>query len=104
MRPDFRHQQTISMADRNFASLDKDEIDKIMDNAEGKIKKRQTNTSVTLIRQYLTAGNIPTDFESFGIEQLDDVLSTFNLEMKNKDERCIKRRLCSPIDKVFKGI
>ena len=104
MRSDFRHQQTISMADRKFALLDKDEIDKIMDNAEGKIKKRQTNTSVTLIRQYLTAGNIPTDFESFGIEQLDDVLSTFYLEMKNKDERCIKRRLCSPIDKVFKGI
>ena len=67
-------------------------------------KKRQTNTSGTLIRQYLTAGNIPTHFESFDIEQLDDVLSTFYLEMKTKDARCIKRRLCSPIYKVFKGI
>ena len=69
-----------------------------------KNKKRQTNKSVTLLRQYLTTGNIPIDFESFGIEQLDDVLSTFYLEMKNKDEKCIKRRLCSPIDKVFKRI
>ena len=69
-----------------------------------KNKKRQTNTSVILLRQYLTAGNIPIDFESLGIEQLDDVLSTFYLEMKTKDTRGIKRRLCSPIDKVFKGI
>ena len=69
-----------------------------------KNKKRQTNKSVTLLRQYLTTGNIPIDFESFGIEQLDDVLSTFYLEMKTKDARCIKRRLCSPIYKVFKGI
>jgi hypothetical protein len=36
MRSDFRDQQSTSMAYRKFASLDKDEIDKIMDNAEGK--------------------------------------------------------------------
>jgi hypothetical protein len=90
MRSDFHHQQK-SMADRKFALLHKDEIDKIMDNAEGKNKKRQTNTSVTLIRQYLTAGNMPTDFESFGIEQLDDVLSTFYLEMRNKNGERYKK-------------
>jgi hypothetical protein len=50
--------------------------------AEAKNRKRQTNTAVTLLRQYLTARNMPTDFESFGIEQLDDVLSTFYLEMQ----------------------
>jgi hypothetical protein len=43
MRSDFHHQQK-SMADRKFALLHKDEIDKIMDNAEGKNKKRQTVT------------------------------------------------------------
>jgi predicted component of type VI protein secretion system len=30
MRSHFRHQQTINMSDRKFASIDKDEIDKIM--------------------------------------------------------------------------
>jgi predicted component of type VI protein secretion system len=64
MRSDFPHQQTTSMADRKIATLDKDKIDKIMDNAEAKNTKRQTNTAVTLLRQYLTARNMPTDFES----------------------------------------
>ena len=79
------------MADRKIATLDKDEIDKIMDNAEAKNTKRQTNTAVTLLRQYLTARNMPTDFESFGIEQLDDVLSTFYLEMRNKEGEMYKK-------------
>ena len=56
-----------------------------MDNTEAKHTKRQTNTVVTLLRQYLMARNMPTDFDSFGIEQLDDVLSTSYLEMRNKD-------------------
>ena len=86
MRSDFPHQQTTSMADRKIATLDKDKIDKIMDNAEAKNTKRQTNTAVTLLRQYLTARNMPTDFESFGIEQLDDMLSTIYLKMRNKGE------------------
>ena len=91
MRSDFPHQQTTSMADRKIATLDKDEIDKIMDNAEAKNTKRQTNTAVTLLRQYLTPRNMPTDFESFGIEQLDDVLSTFYLEMRNKNGERYKK-------------
>ena len=32
-----------------------------------------------------------TDFESFGIEQLDDVLSTFYLEMRNKNGEMYKK-------------
>jgi len=42
-------------------------------------------------RQYLTARNMPTDFESFGIEQMDDVLSTFYLEMRNKEGEMYKK-------------
>ena len=34
---------------------------------------------------------MPTDFESFGIEQLDDVLSTFYLEMRNKNGEMYKK-------------
>ena len=34
---------------------------------------------------------MPTDFESFGIEQMDDVLSTFYLEMRNKEGEMYKK-------------
>lgn len=79
------------MATARFASLEEDEIEAIMDNVESKNTKRQNNTAVKLLRTYLTEKNMPNEFETFSVERLDETLSKFWLEMRNKDGQMYKK-------------
>ena len=84
-------QKDNKMTERKFASLETEEINAIMDNLDSKNTKRQTITSVRMFRQYLNGKKLSTEFESFDIEQLDDLLSKFYLEMRNKDGEMYKK-------------
>jgi hypothetical protein len=48
---------------KRFASLDKDEMDEIMENLDAKNTKTQTHTAVKIFREYLTEKNLPLEFE-----------------------------------------
>lgn len=74
-----------------FASLEQDEINSILDNIETKNTKRQNSTAVKLFRQYLSAKNMPSEFEDFTVDELDNALSYFYMEMRNKEGEKYKK-------------
>ena len=67
-----------------FAALNSEEKDAVLDNINAKDTKRQTHTAVKLFRGYLTEKNMDLDFENYSLEQLDQTLSNFYMEMRNK--------------------
>jgi len=69
---------------KRFASLDKDEMDEIMENLDAKNTKRQTHTAVKIFREYLTEKNLPLEFEMLSDQRLDEILANFYLEIRNK--------------------
>ena len=74
---------TMATAGR-FAALNSEEKDAVLDNINAKNTKRQTHTAVKLFREYLTEKNMDLDFENYSLEQLDQTLSNFYMEMRNK--------------------
>jgi hypothetical protein len=74
---------TIATAAR-FAALNGEEKDVVLVNINAKNTTRQTHTAVILFRQYLTETNMDLDFENCSLEQLDQTLSNFYMEMGNK--------------------
>ena len=79
------------MAEGRFASLGQDDRDNIMENIETKNTKRQNTTAVKLFREYLTEKSKPIEFEQYTIEQMDDSLASFYLEMRNKEGKHYKK-------------
>ncbi|XP_071180979.1 uncharacterized protein [Mytilus edulis] len=79
------------MAEGRFASLGQDDRDYIMENIETKNTKRQNTTAVKLFREYLTEKSKPIEFEQYTIEQMDDSLASFYLEMRNKEGKHYKK-------------
>jgi hypothetical protein len=67
-----------------FAALNSEEKDAVLDNINAKSTKRQTHNTVKLFREYLTEKNMDLDFENCSLEQLDQTLSNFYMEMRNK--------------------
>ena len=86
---------------QRFASLEKEEIDAILENADAKNCKRQTNTAVKIFRQYLSDKNIPVEFEAYSEKQLYNALSKFYLEMSKWMDSCIKNQPCNPTDRAY---
>ena len=76
---------------KRFASLDKDEMDEIMENLDAKNTKRQTHTAVKIFREYLTENNLPLEFEMLSDQRLDDILANFYLEIRNKSGQLYKQ-------------
>lgn len=98
MNDDFRlihiRRQVKKMAEESrgrFASLQNDEKDSIINNLDAQNTKRQTHTAVKILREYLTEKNLPLDFETYSDERLDEVLSNFYLEMRNKSGEMYKK-------------
>jgi hypothetical protein len=75
---------------KRFASLDKDEMDEIMENLDA---KRQTHTAVKIFREYLTEKNLPLEFEMLSDQRLDDILANFYLEIRNKSGQMYKKSI-----------
>ena len=73
---------------KRFASLDKDEMDEIMENLDA---KRQTHTAVKIFREYLTEKNLPLEFEMLSDQRLDEILANFYLEIRNKSGQLYKQ-------------
>ncbi|XP_033759203.1 uncharacterized protein LOC117341461 [Pecten maximus] len=80
-----------TMATARFASVDGDELKGIIDNIDSANTKRTTMTSVKLFREYLSAKNYATDFENFTQDDLDSKLSSFYVEMRNKNGDMYKK-------------
>ncbi|CAC5364615.1 unnamed protein product [Mytilus coruscus] len=78
-------------AESRYASLEQDERDDIMENIETKNTKRQNTTAVKLFREYLTAKSKPIEFEQYTVEELDDTLASFYLEMRSKEGKHYKK-------------
>ena len=78
---------------KRFASLDKDEMDEIMENLDAKNTKRQTHTAVKIFREYLTEKNLPLEFELLSDQRLDEILANFYLEIRNKSGQLYKQNL-----------
>ncbi|XP_062607914.1 uncharacterized protein LOC134269726 [Saccostrea cucullata] len=76
---------------RRFASIDDEGIKNLMENVEAQNTKRVTSTSVKLFREYLLTKGQELDFESFDNEKLDELLSKFYLEMRNRDGEMYKK-------------
>ena len=62
-----------TVGQKRFASLDKDEMDEIMENLDAKNTKRQTHTAVKIFREYLTEKNLPLEFEMLSDQRLDEI-------------------------------
>jgi hypothetical protein len=76
---------------KRFASLDKDEMDEIMENLDAKNTKTQTHTAVKIFREYLTEKNLPLEFEMLSDQRLDEILANFYLEIRNKSGQLYKK-------------
>ncbi|XP_063436822.1 uncharacterized protein LOC134718258 [Mytilus trossulus] len=63
----------------------------LLENVDSKNTKRQTNTAINSFREYLTEKSLPLDFESYDDAQLDDVLSKFYMEIRNKNGEMYKK-------------
>jgi len=81
---DKKLKETTMATDGSFAALNGEEKDVVLDNINAKNTKRQTHIAVILFREYLTETNMDLDFENCPLEQLDQTLSNFYMEMRNK--------------------
>ncbi|CAG2243519.1 unnamed protein product [Mytilus edulis] len=76
---------------RRFASLEDEDRENLLENVDSKNTKRQTKTAINGFREYLTEKSLSLDFESYDDAQLDDVLSKFYMEMRNKNGEMYKK-------------
>ncbi|VDH93435.1 Hypothetical predicted protein, partial [Mytilus galloprovincialis] len=76
---------------RRFASLEDEDRENLFENVDSKNTKRQTKTAINGFREYLTEKSLSLDFESYDDAQLDDVLSKFYMEMRNKNGEMYKK-------------
>ncbi|CAG2232416.1 unnamed protein product [Mytilus edulis] len=76
---------------RRFASLEDEDRENLLENVDSKNTKRQTRTAINGFREYLTEKSLSLDFESYDDAQLDDVLSKFYMEMRNKNGEMYKK-------------
>ncbi|CAG2257574.1 unnamed protein product [Mytilus edulis] len=62
-----------------------------MKNIETKNTKKQKTTANKLFREYLTEKSKPIEFEQYTVEQLDNTLASFYLEMRSKEGKLYKK-------------
>jgi hypothetical protein len=70
--------------DDRFASIGEAEMHEIVEHIDAANTKKQTNTAVRTFREYLTSKRMSADFESLSKAELDNVLSRFYVELRNK--------------------
>lgn len=71
--------------DRRFATVNQDELRRILTEKDAKNTIRATNGAVKVFRSYLKARNLPEAFEEFDIPQLDDALGKFYVEVRQEN-------------------
>jgi hypothetical protein len=77
--------------DDRFASISEAEMHEIMENIDAANTKNQTNTAVRPFREYLTSKHMTADFESLSKAKLDNVLSRYYVELRNKKGEMYKK-------------
>ena len=76
---------SVKMADDDrFASISEAEMHEIEENIDAANTKKHTNTAVRTFREYLTSKHTSADFESLSKVELDNVLSRYYVELRNK--------------------
>jgi len=65
-----------------FATISEDQFKKSIEDKDSKSTKQATKVAVSVFRSYLKKKQLEDDFEKFPLEQLDDILSKFYLEMR----------------------
>ena len=83
------------MADNNrkrqIVELSDADLQKIVENAESENTKRLTKQSVKMFKEYLAAKNLDRNFEQYEPDQLDQTLSKFYAEIRDKNGQMYKR-------------
>ena len=77
-------------ADR-FAKLSSEQKTKILEDVNSDNTKKSTVTAVNVLREYLACRHLSADFVNLPKEELNQLLSDFYLEARNKKgERFVK--------------
>jgi hypothetical protein len=67
-----------------FASLNKHALQEYFENVDTDNTKKSTVKAMKVFLEYLIAKNLSADFKNSSAAELDEKLSTFHYEMKNK--------------------
>jgi len=97
-------QTTGASKKRKIMQMSEQDIQNLVYNSEAVNTKKQTALAMKMFRDYLMEKELDPDFEKYDAQTLDESLTKFYAEIRNKKGEMYKKPHCRLIVRVFRDI